>query len=286
MRQTLFILSLLASLQSLAQFEYVDQSALYIALDIHEVNAYDNDSGQKVNDERWLLDEQGRTYSHKLLETEDDSSFSLKLYFYDNAMLIKSFDIGVWNTSTNKLDTAITTYLLDERGKYLQSVQTNTRNTDRTVTIYDYDGDRPIRSVHTDANGRLDYIDSTYYYKTLVPHIKSKTQFLPIFGTDTLEITRRVLQYFDTTGAINLELEFTDDTYEHLTPIRSKSFVYHNRKLSQTIKLYLGASVGWGMEMRKTEEIYYYDSRGLVIKKEWYSDGSIEPYLVYTYEYK
>src|SRR5687768_952984 len=102
MRQTIFIFTLIFSLKALAQFEYIDQTDMYLVHGIKEINAYDNDSGLKINDERWLLDKKGRIISHKLLETEDDSTFSLKLYFFDKDQLAKSLDIGIWNTRTNK----------------------------------------------------------------------------------------------------------------------------------------------------------------------------------------
>lgn len=282
MKQIIIIIILISSLKAFAQFDYIEQTGLYIELGIKEINAYDNASRLKINDERWLLDEKGHIFSHKLLETEDDSTFSLKLYFFENDQLAKSFDIGIWNTSTNKLDTGITTYFLNKRGQPIRSTYTNTRNTEKITTIFDYEDERLLRKVFFDSYNRITAIDSIYYYENSIPHVKSKTDY----SSDTLYPSSKMVQYFDTTGTINLELEFNIESNGQLIPIKSKSFVYQNGKLTRIIKLYLGTYELWGNKMKKTEEYYYYDKRNLVIKKEWYTDDKPEPYLVYTYEYR
>jgi hypothetical protein len=105
-------------------------------------------------------------------------------------------------------------------------------------------------------------------------------------GSDIREPISKKLTYYDTTGTINLELDFEFENNGISTLVRSKSFVYKDGKLIQTINLYLETKELWGTELRKTEEYFFYDSKGFVIKKEWYSDNLADPYLLYTYDYK
>lgn len=273
-------------MKGFAQFEYIDQSDLYKKYSIQEVNAYDNDSGQIINDERWLIDKKGRIYSHKLLETEDDSTFSLDIYFYDNDLLVKTYDIGIWNTRTNKVDTGITIYLFNDNIQVEKSIYSNTRNSDTLKSTYKYNGNLLISRIFYDAYSRVEAIDSIFYYADSTPHIEKHTFFFPEFGSDIRDPIFSKLTYYDTTGTVNLELEFSIENNGQSTPIRSKSFVFQNGKLTEVIRLYLGTYELWGSKMRRTVERYHYDNKGLVIRKEWFSDNKTEPYLKYTYDYK
>jgi hypothetical protein len=286
MKKILIILTFALSLKGFAQFEYIDQSELYLEYNIKEVNAYEIDSGQTINDERWVIDKNGRIYSHKLLETEDDSSFSLDKYFFENNQLIKTYDIGIWNTRTNKVDTVTTIYNINENGQAVSSIYSNTRNSDTLRSIFKYNGNLLSSRVFYDAYSRVRAIDSMFYYSNLTTHILQRSSFFPEFGYDNNDPVSKKITYYDTLGLINLELEFNVVSNGKLIPVRSKSFVYETGKLKKTIKLYLGTYEFWGSEMRKTEEFYYYDKKGFVIKKEWYSNNKSDPYLVYTYVYK
>lgn len=286
MKHSIFIIALLISLKGFSQFEYIDQSNLYKKYSIQEVNAYDNDSGQIINDERWLIDKKGRIYSYKLLETKDDSTFSLNIYFFENDLLTKVYDIGIWNTRTNKVDTVTTIYIFNENKQVVRSIYSSTRNSDTLKNTYKYNDNLLIKKTFYDSYSRIQAIDSTFYYTDLTPHIEKRTFFSPEFGSDIREPISSKLTYYDTTGTVNLELEFTIDNNGQSTPVSSKSFVFKNGKLTEIIQLYLGTHELWGSKMRKTVEHYYYDSKGLVIRKEWFSDYKTEPYLVYTYDYK
>ena len=258
---------------------------MYIKYNIKEVNSFYHDSGSVTNDERWLIDEMGRIYSHKLLETEDDPIFDLTEYFYSNDALIKSIHIGFWHSRANKIDTGVTNYNLNGFGKPIQRIYYNTRNNDTLINTYTYEESRLISEIFYDSFSQIHTIDSSYYYDNGVRHIRSRTGFAPIFSLDTVIPDQKMLQYFDTTGNINLEVEFAIDDKGGQTPIRSKSFVYENNRIVRIIALYLGTQE-WETRMRKTEEYFFYDDRGFVTRTEWSSDGKRTPYLVYTFEYK
>lgn len=286
MRLTTAICTYLLSFAVLAQFDYLDQRDLYVKYNIQEVNSFDHDSGSVINDEQWIIDEMGRIYSHKLLETEDDPIFDLTQYFYSNDALIKSIHIGFWHSRANKIDTGVTIYNLNESGKPIQRIYFNTRNNDTLTSICTYEADRFISEIFYDSFSDIYRIDSSNYYNTGVRHISSRTRFAPILSLDTVIPDQKMLQYFDTTGKINLEVEFAIDDNRGQTLIKSKSFVYENNRLVRIIALYLGTQEHLGSRLRKTEEYFFYDDRGFVTKIEWYSDGKRTPYLVYSYEYK
>lgn len=287
MRYFIFIVSLLISFKCLAQFKYIDQSELYKKFSIQEVNAYDkDDSGLTINDERWLIDKKGRIYSHKLLETQDDSTFSHDIYFFENDFLVKSYHIGIWNIKTYKVDTGTTMYLFNNHGQVQKSVYSNTRNTDTIISTYNYIENLLISRTYYDAYSRVKAVDSTFYYANKTPHIEEHTFFFPEFGSDIRVPRSKKLTYYDTTGVISLVLEFSVKRNGQLIPVRSKSFAFQNGKLTEIISLYLGTYRLWGSNLRRTVERYFYDNNGFIIKKEWFSGFNPEPYLVNTYDYK
>jgi hypothetical protein len=286
MKHSIFIIILLISSKGFAQFEYIDQSDLYKKYSVQEVNAFDNDSGQIINDEKWLIDTNGRIYWHKLLETEDDSTFSLDIYFFEKDLLVKAYEIGIWNTRTNKLDTGQTTYFFNSNELLEKIIYSNTRNHDTLKLICEYNNNILTSRTYYNAYSKIQEIDSIFYYSNLNAHIEQTTYFFSMAGSDIREPISKKLTYYDTTGTINLELDFEFENNGISTLVRSKSFVYKDGKLIQTINLYLETKELWGTELRKTEEYFFYDSKGFVIKKEWYSDNLADPYLLYTYDYK
>lgn len=294
MKYVISIITIMLSIEVFAQFVYIDQTELYVELDIKEVNSFDNDSGINVNDERWLVDEKGRIISNELLPIYDDSAFSKQLYFYENDKHIKTVHIKFRYLSaltSNKVDTSVTTYFFNEKDQVTKSIYTSTRKTDTSVSVYENDEDKFIRKVMYDRNNRVTAIDSVLYYKNGRPHIESRIYFNHYFSiSDESKISGKVNSYFDITGLINLVLKLQFNNDGHFIPVESESFVYQNGKLIRTITIDLGTEIiydsVWDENLRKTETYFYYDERGLVIKEEEYRDGKSEPHYVQTYEYK
>lgn len=286
MRKTIFILCLLFSFDGFAQFEYVDQSELYRKYGIQEVNAFDNDS-VLVNDQRWLIDEKGRIYSDILLGTQTDSTESLETHIFKNDLLVKSYDIGVWNTRTNKIDTNTTRYSYNEKGQVVSSFQSSTRTTTQTRSTFSYQNDLLSCRTFGDSISGIFAIDSMFYYPNSMLHIKSHTSFLfDFFDANNWVPDRKTSSYYDTTGHILQELAFQIENNHRLTPIRSKTFDYENGKMVRIIVVHLGTVFNYPNGAGRTVEHFYYDNKGFIIMQEWYSGYQTEPYLVYTYDYK
>src|SRR5690606_14662650 len=117
-------------------------------------------------------------------ETEDDSTFSLDIYFYDNDLLIKTYDIGIWNTRTNKVDTGTTVYYFNDEGELFKSIYFNTRDTDTLKSTYHYSENLLISRTFYDEYSRVKATDSMYYYLNSTPHIVKRTFFFPDFNSD------------------------------------------------------------------------------------------------------
>lgn len=179
MMTKLVLISLIfVSLKSFAQFEYIDQTELYKKYNITEVTAYFHDSSLVEKDEIWKIDSQGRVNYHELLPEVDDSSFSATIWEYKNHLLYSRKIIGIWNTKTNKVDTAHIEYFYDALGNTVSERHTHTKDKDTLLKTYQYfDGLLVSTKLYNQEQPFWFVVDSTVYYPNEVPKLKSTVKF-------------------------------------------------------------------------------------------------------------
>lgn len=273
MKKYFLILSLFFSIKLFSQFEYVNQSDLYIKDNVKEIYSFFHHDSLIVNDELWRVDSKGRIVYYELLPVDDDSSFSATIWNYKNDRLVALKNIGIWNTKTNKLDTSLIEYFYDSSNNLEKELYTNTKDNDTLTQVYNYNSGLRISGKLYNKNQSWWFKkDTLNYYESKILKLKSRTNYSNGF------IDLSTKQYFDALGMIQTEI-VSDFNSE---PTRIKTFIYDNNKLVRIKEVDLG--INYSKSVSSSETIYEYNENGFLIKCVSFRNNK---YLNHeTFEYK
>ncbi len=276
MHKILTILAVFGSLNSMAQFNYTDQSELYTKYGITEVNAFFHDSALVENYEMWKVDIKGRIVYDELLPVDDDSSYSAEIWTYENDQLISRTNIGIWNTKTNKLDTSLTVFFYDSSNNLIREQHTDTKDQDTLIKEYEYSEGLKVKGTLYNEKQEWWYMtDSIVYYDSRTKKTESITKYYngnPEYKTEL---------YFDTLGVIQAEIKYVFDR-NCAIPYQVKNFVYEDGRLIRIKEVHLGA--GFVKTVFYSEILYKYNDQGLITKRSRLRGGEVLNFD--TFEYK
>lgn len=276
MKKVLSILAIFWSFNCMAQFDYVNQSELYIKYGITEVNAFFHDSTLIENDEMWKVDIKGNIIYNELLPVDDDSSYSATIWTYENDLLMNRKTIGVWNTKTNKIDTSLTVFFYDSLNNLIREKHTHTIDQDTLTRDYEYSkGLKVKRTFYNKKQQWWSMTDSITYYDSRTKKSESTTKYYDGYQEYKKEL------YFDTLGMIQAEIEFGYDN-NCAIPNRIKNFTYGDGRLIRIKEVGLGT--GFVITVHHSEILYEYNKKGLITKRSRLNNGIVISYS--TFEYK
>lgn len=275
MQNLLTLLTIFWSLNSLAQFDYTDQSALYIKYGITEVNVFFHDSARVVKDEIWKVDFNGRTVYKEFPPLDDDSIYSAITWNYENDLLMNRMHIGVWNMETNKLDTSLTVFIYDSLNHLIREEHTHTRNQDTLIKEYDYSNGLKVKGTLSNTKQHWWSItDSIVYYDSRSEKTVSTTRYFDGYPKYKREL------YLDTLGLIQTAIESGFDN-NCAVPDRIKTFTYEEGRLIRVKEIFLGT--GYVQNVYYSEVLYEYNDQGLITKRLRLNHGIVLNYDTFEY---
>lgn len=275
MRIFLFIILAIETFTSLAQFDYIDQSELYKKHGVTEVQSFFHDSTLIERAEAWRIDSEGRMIHQEYLPRDDDSSYSEITWTYANDQLSRRMEIGVWNISSNKLDTALTEYFYTSEGNVSEERSCNTKDQDTLLHVYLYrDEHLVIGRLYNPHQPWWYWTDSIEPYSSGFPKLKSTTSYYD--GAPEY----RKEQYLDTLRRIQVEIEY-EFTGACSKPVRTRTFTYDGGQLKSIKTVFLGN--GLPKTVFSSEITYGYNDQGLVTNQSRRRDGAVWNYDTYRY---
>ncbi|MCF8218670.1 MAG: hypothetical protein K9J21_06780 [Bacteroidales bacterium] len=279
--QILFIIVFLPYI-TLAQFEYIDQTDLYIENNINKVSSYFHDVDTVGLFDIWEVDTLGKITSKK--EIYDDSTYSLTTYKYNDGLLNEVISRWFYSLLSNEIlntknsNYSKQEYFYNDSNLLIKVHETNSKDNDTIITKYSYSNGLKIKSKtkNTKHNNWL-IIDTLEYYDSNEIKIKTTLQYREgtlVFGTK---------RYYDTSGIIQAEINF-DINRNCFDTKTIKTFIYDNNKLVRIKETILPGNQPFFKGLHTSEDKFTYDKNGLIIRVSRFVNGKLLNYDTYRYE--
>ncbi|PKP22747.1 MAG: hypothetical protein CVU05_02495 [Bacteroidetes bacterium HGW-Bacteroidetes-21] len=264
----------------MAQFDYIDQKALYVTHKIKSIISVYHDEDTNENREIWKIDSTGRMISYQLHTLWGETYLGSTEWKYNGTLLSTCTDIGDYGKKNHKIDTARTIYLYNDSQLLVKTKFTWPIDEDTLITEYKYINGLIICESIFYGNYQNGY--KTYSYEDIVS-TKSKTVSITEFYNNNVSFIPfiKTMKYYDTLGIIQTEIEY-NFIKECSIPSIIKTFIYDNGKLIRIKELYIVDDSDKPHEYN--DEIFEYNEKGLVSKVLTINNGSSESYCTYEYE--
>lgn len=219
-----------------------------------------NDSNTVSYLDVWKYDSIGRIYFHQLIDKDTseggDTTFCGDYYFYNKNGLVESWNIGVWNVRTMKVDTAVTKYYYNKQDSLVRETYKNPALDDDHSVLYTYMNGHRVKEIYKDTLTNSErVVDSLVYspdgklnfeFKGWEKGIKYEynnyqqlSRITEYYGWDT-SWTERITSFYYNTGQLSMDIENDSD----LSPKRKKGFycrrgvkyVYYKNRLLREIR--------------------------------------------------
>lgn len=279
MKFYLILISIILTIHSYGQIDYINQDSLIINYRIKSIKTIIHwEDGSTEDGELWRFDSEGRLTFESILPDED-SIISETYYLYKNNLLTEIRHLGCWEYRTKKIDTEYVFLTYNKNSLLLREFAFNSNGQDTNYVTYEYDNSKQTKRTSTRKNSFRKSITTTKYQPNGTIILRTKSHF----EWDTLEVyTER--EYFDSSGFIRSITR--SDYVDNCQQIRSiKTFVYSKSRQLERIIENSFYDFPWPMEFSFFERRFYYNNKGLLEKEERYSNGKYRNAELFEYEY-
>lgn len=261
-------------------FELIDQSSIYRELGITKGISIFHDSTFSENMDMWKINSDGLIFHHTIFPDEPYEGHSEFEYVGDR--LSREIHIGRWNADKARLDTFFTIYNYKEDPFLKSRYSYHTKDDDTISIVYEYNGNRLLRTVSRNHYPGSVTIDSLFYSSAgiLISNLSKSYNEGVLQGQSE--------KYFDERGKIQVEVIYNVHQNQ-LTPYKLVTYIYEDHRLKRIKSISLGNSpletfIGPEQEIKVYELVLTYDNRGLLVKCERLSNGELDNFDVFKYQ--